>query len=247
MKACEEYEATGTVSESTLLETNEAFKGPLYWALLAVATTLVVIFTIIMPFTVTFGFLISLIITLVISVIMISVFQSEVTEAPPIAGLTPDMTGQQIIDFVGEYIEAQMRSSSTKSSNYALAIVLGVFSWVFGWLGFIFGWAAFEAAKKDILRIKTAIIGILFTFIGIVFTFSGIPLILEFPGLLFSVLGALFSALGIALSAFSIKGIPSAAFAGRISLVLGSIGLFLSILSIIAALHNGGKIYDDST
>ncbi|MGC8913669.1 MAG: hypothetical protein ACP5LE_07085, partial [Thermoplasmata archaeon] len=240
MNAYDEYDSTGSISESTLKYVNEAFMGALYWALVAVSVAIVVALAIAMPFTATFGTLIGLLVSVIVVVVMMNVFSSSTTEGQSVTGLSFGMSMQAIIDFAKSYAEEQ--KSGTKSSSGSgdewdkWWQVLGI---VFGIGGFYMGLAS--AAEADVTGFCAATASIITSFLGLLFSsvalglisitiaesavtfLSCLALVLSFEGVIFS---------GLAL--LQAKGVNQAAlWTGLIGLVLSLIGVGFSILSIV--------------
>jgi hypothetical protein len=72
--------ATGSVSSSSLSMLSSALQGDLYWVLLGLATVIELVLLAITPITITFGFLISVAISLIVTVVVQEALKVDETE-----------------------------------------------------------------------------------------------------------------------------------------------------------------------
>jgi len=236
MKAYDEYSSTGSISYATLKQVNDAFMGPLYWALVAVTVAITVALTIAMPFTATFGTLIGMLVSVIVVVVMMNMFSSSTTEGDEVTGLSLDMTMQQIVDFAKSFAESQKSGTrSSGGSGDGWDPLWAALSIIFGMWGFIMGGCAYVTATTEPTGFGAAAYGLIACFLSLIFSFAALPLIGTSVGLLLGFIGLIFSIEGIVLGGIAaIKGglVTSAGIIGIIAVALGIIGVVFSIKSL---------------
>ncbi|MEM3525581.1 MAG: hypothetical protein QXQ54_08055, partial [Thermoplasmata archaeon] len=229
LQAYEEYAKMGSIRQATLEAVSNAFLGPLYWALIGLSVSLLAVFTILMPITATIGYIISLILGIVVTIIVMGLFESEIggkeVSGRPVWGI------QEILNFARALVEGK----GAKIENNKWDTLFGIMGALFGWQGFVFGgfiplYTGMLDPTKYIIAGYACVVSVLGTLLGFVAVFyTGIE------ALLLGGLSLILSVMGLVSGTIAASGwIEPTVDVGQISLVMAIIGIALSVFSLRA-------------
>ncbi len=240
--AVADYESSGTISDGVLKSIDEILLGELFIILLATAAILMILLTLLAPFTFSFGFIAGFAAAAIITLFLQSLFGQAAPEERAGPSLDPSMSISTIVDTVRSFVASLSPSSLSPPSYSATQDSDSILcSSLWAGLGLALGsLSAFLAAVGVGLADPSG-----FVSAGLAWTFALFALLLAAGALGLSLVGgsaataaagataAAISGVSIVLGVVALKGAsPPAKIAGGLTLIVAMAAMFISAFPV---------------
>ncbi len=231
-----EYEVAGAITDSTLSNLDSALAGSLFWILIGAATAVQVALWVLMPFTLSFSWILTFAVSIMVTYLVIETLSHDTTE-PDRSFMSSGYMGPEAWPAVAEdTLEAQAEWEYLEDfwRNFARTM-FGVWGFYFAKTGLLFSGAAILDSSLPFNRGQ--IVGVVFGILGLALTLAVIGGQAADQDWVFAIgIGAIVLGVGsVILSVLSIttllEGFPR--YLGFAGLALGVLGIFLSIGALV--------------
>ncbi len=177
--AMTEYETTGDLSSPTILSVDQALSGSVFLILLTIVAGLVILMTVLIPFSFTFGFILVFAVSLVVLLIIEQLFQLDELQGATNPGFQLGISLVDLVQFSRSFVESGQQLSAPPSSETTPSAeepnkdtIWPVLSIVFGVFGLFFGGAALAAQALPLG--KGVAFGIVFGIVSLIFAIAAL-------------------------------------------------------------------------